>query len=327
MPDIVTLGESLIDMVSTQPGMGLVNSTEFEKAAGGAPTNVAAGVAALGVEAGLISKVGDDHFGAFLRQTLQDVEVDLGHFIMTPDYETQLAFVAISPEGVPDFSFHVKRSADQMLTADEIMPRYIEDAEIFHFGSITLISEPVRSATLRAIKLAGDAGLLISYDPNLRPPLWPDLDMAHQWITEGVGMCDVIKVSLEEMTFITGLEDPQRGMGALWDMGPELVAVTRGGEGCYYLTEHAFGEVRGFQVPVDETTGCGDAFVAGMLVWLLECEKDVSELEDADLQDLFSFANAAGALTATGKGAIPSLPSREEVHELLGIAPEDDEDD
>jgi len=326
MPDIVALGESLIDMVSTEPGMGLVNSTNFEKAAGGAPTNVAAGVAVLGASAGLISKVGDDHFGVFLRQTLEDVGVDLDHFIMTPDHETQLAFVAINDKGVPDFSFHVKRSADQTLTSDEILAQYIAGAEIFHFGSITLIDEPVRSATLRAINIAGDEGLLVTYDPNLRPPLWPSLDMAHQWICEGVAMCDVIKVSLEEMTFITGEEDPQRGMKALWDMGPELVAVTRGSEGCYWLTENAWGETPGFEVPVDETTGCGDAFVAAMLVWLLECESDVSELEEEDLQDLFQFANAAGALTATGKGAIPSLPSREEVHELLGIEPEEDEE-
>jgi len=324
MPDIVCLGEALVDMVSNQFGMGLVQSTTFEKAAGGATTNVAAGVAILGGTSGVISKVGEDHFGEFLRQSLWDVGVDMDHFIMTPDYATQLAFVAVDQKGVPDFSFHVKQSADQVLQVDELNTDYIEGAQVFHYGSITLINEPVRSATLRAIELASEAGCLISYDPNLRPPLWPDLDTAHEWICEGVELCDVIKVSEEELTFITGQEMPARGMRELWDMGPELVAVTRGPEGCYCFNGRYEGEIPGFEVPVDETTGCGDAFTAAMLLRLLEHEKDVSEMEPDDLDVVFRFANAAGALTATGKGAIPSLPSREEVHELLGIPSQED---
>lgn len=324
MPQIICLGEALIDMVSDQPGMGLVQSTSFEKAAGGAVTNVAAGVAVLGASAGLIAKVGDDHFGEYLRQTLWDCGVDLEQFLLTPDYATQLAFVALDEKGVPDFSFHVKQSADQMLTAEELDPLYIQEAEVFYFGSISLITEPSRGATLRAIDLADEAGLLISYDPNLRPPLWPSLDAAHERICEAVELCDVIKVSEEEMTFITGKEDPGPGMAALWDMGPELVVVTRGPDGCYYFNGGEVGESPGFQVPVDETTGCGDAFVAAMLVRLLEAEQDVSDLENEDLEAMFRFANAAGALTATGKGAIPSLPTREEVHELLGLPLEDD---
>jgi len=324
MPDIICLGEALIDMVSDQPGLGLVQSTSFEKAAGGAPTNVAAAVAVLGGSAGLICKVGDDHFGEFIRQALWDCGVDLAHFIKTKEYATQLAFVALTAEGVPDFAFHVKRSADQMLSAAEIDAGYFEEADAFHFGSITLIAEPVRSATLRAIEVAQDAGKLISYDPNLRPPLWPSLDVAQEWIIEGVKLCDVIKVSEEELRFITEIEVPERAARALWDMGPELVAVTRGPRGCWFFNGRHFGESPGFQVPVEETTGCGDAFTAAMLVWLLECERDVSELEYEDLEELFRFANAAGALTATGKGAIPSLPTRDEVRELLGMASEED---
>lgn len=324
MPDIVCLGESLIDMVSDQPGMGLVQSTSFEKAAGGAPTNVAAGVAVLGADSGIISKVGEDHFGEFLRHALQDCGVNTDAVIITPEHATQLAFVAVTAKGVPDFSFHVKRSADQMLSPGEIDPAYIESAEIFHFGSITLIDEPVRSATLTAIDIATEAGLLISYDPNLRPPLWPSLDAAHEWICRGLELCDIVKVSAEEMAFITGEEGPFSGVRALWDMGPELVAVTRGSGGCDFFNGRHDGESPGFEVPVDETTGCGDAFVAATLVWLLECEKDVSDLELEELQELFRFANAAGALTATGKGAIPSLPARDEVHELLGLPTSDE---
>ncbi len=324
MPDIICLGEALIDMVSTQPGLGLVPSTSFEKAAGGATTNVAAGVAILGADAGIISKVGQDHFGEFLRQTLWDAGVNMDHFLLTPEYATQLAFVAIDERGVPDFSFHVKQSADQMLMLEELNEDYIRSAEIFHFGSITLINEPVRSATLEAIDIAADKGALISFDPNLRPPLWPDLDVAHEWICRGMELCDVVKVSEQEMTFITGLEDPLQGMQALWEVGPELVAVTRGGDGCFYYNGEIDGESPGFTVPVDETTGCGDAFVAAMLVKLLESENDVSDMSAEELEALFRFANAAGALTATGQGAIPSLPTREEVHELLGIPSEEE---
>lgn len=323
MPDIICLGEALIDMVSLQPGMGLVQSTTFEKAAGGAPTNVAAGAAILGASAGLIAQVGQDHFGEFLRQTLWDVGVNLDGFLMTPDHETQLAFVAVNAQGVPDFSFHVKRSADQMLRSASLNAEYIQGGQVFHFGSITLINEPARSATLHAVELASDAGLLISFDPNLRPPLWPSLDEAHKWICHGVELCDVIKVSEEELQFITGQEVLRPAMRALWDMGPELVAVTRGPQGCCYLTDRHYGELAGIEVPVEETTGCGDAFVAAMLVWLLESEDDVSDLDEEQLQELFRFANAAGALTATGKGAIPSLPTREEVYELLGMGAEE----
>jgi fructokinase len=325
VPDIVCLGEALIDMVSAQPGMGLVPSTVFEKAAGGAVTNVAAGAAILGAQSGLIAKVGKDHFGEFLRQSLFDAGVDLDHFLMTPEYATQLAFVAVSPEGVPDFSFHVKRSADQMLEVAELRADYIESAQIFHFGSISLIDEPSRAATLHALEIAGDAGLLISYDPNLRPPLWPSLDVAHEWICEGVTYCDVIKVSEQELEFITGLDVPHRAMQAIWDMGPELVAVTRGPNGCWFFDGEEVGEVPGFEVPVDETTGCGDAFTAALLVQLLESEEDVSEITFDQLLEVFRFANAAGALTATGHGAIPSLPSREEVLELLGLSTDEEE--
>jgi fructokinase len=323
MPDIVCLGEALCDLVSNQPGMGLVHSTTFEKAAGGAPTNVAAGAAILGAEAGLIAKVGKDHFGEFLRQSLFDAGVDLTGFVLTPEYETQLAFVAVNSEGVPDFSFHVKRSADQMLAPEDLSSDFIAAASVFHFGSITLINEPARSATLRAIELAGDNALLISYDPNLRPPLWPSMEDAHHWICEGVRMCDFLKVSEVELAFITGLEDPQDAIRALWDMGPELVAVTLGPDGCMFYNGQILGTAPGVQVPVEETTGCGDAFVAASLVWLLECERDLSALTEQDLAEMFRFANAAGALTATGKGAIPSLPTRNEVHELLGLPADD----
>jgi len=329
MPDIICLGEALVDMVSTAHGLNLVQSPGFEKAAGGAPTNVAAGCAILGAEAGLIARVGQDSFGEFLRQTLFDAGVDLECFRLDPDYATQLAFVALDDHGVPEFAFHVKQSADQMLNLSDADMEYIAAGSIFHFGSITLINEPARTATLTALRHALDEGLLISLDPNLRPPLWRSLDDAYEAIHEVISQCDFLKVSEEEMTFLTGIEDLDQGIQALWELGPAVVAVTRGPAGCSVCNGDFVFDLPAFRVPVLDTTGCGDAFVAATLVQVLESGEDITDLDEAALRDTFRFANATAALTATAPGAIPGLPGRDEVAELLelGERPELDEED
>jgi fructokinase len=320
MPAVICLGEALIDMVSLEKGVDLIHAPGFEKAAGGAPANVAAGVAILGVPAGFIGKVGDDFCGRFLKETLYDAQVDLTNFILDPQHRTQLAFVTVLADGSPEFTFYIARSADMMLAPEELDASYIASAEVFHFGSITLINEPVRAATLKAVELATEAGALISYDPNLRPALWPDLETARREIVAAIDLCDVIKVSEVELEFITGTSQLAQGAASLLARGPELVAVTLGAQGCYFDNGRFQGHVPGFEVPVEETTGCGDAFVAAMLVRLLEHMRQGTEpgdLEEEQLRRLFYFANAAGALTATSKGAIPSLPVRREVEEFL----------
>lgn len=319
MPDIVCLGEALVDMVATSYGLSLVQAPEFHKAAGGAPTNVAAGAAILGASAGLIAQVGKDHFGEFIRQMLWDAGVDLEHFHLTPDYATQLAFVALDERGVPDFAFHVKQSADQMLEEAQVPDSYLRQAQIFHLGSITLINEPVRSASLKALEIAHDEGLLVSVDPNLRAPLWRSLDDAHEAITELVQSADFLKVSDQEMTFITAQEDLQSGIRALYDMGPELIAVTRGPEGSVIFNGRDFLEIPPFRVPVVDTTGCGDAFVAATLTRFVESDNDIGEMSVEELEDIFRFASASAALAATAEGAIPAMPGREEVLELIEL--------
>lgn len=319
MPDIVCLGEALVDMVATVMGLNLVQTPGFNKAAGGAPTNVAAGCALLGGSAGLIAKVGQDSFGEFLRQTLWDAGVDLEHFLLTPDYATQLAFVARDERGVPDFAFHVKESADQELSAQDLDASYVSSGQVFHFGTITLINEPARSATWRALEVAEEAGLLISLDPNLRPPLWPSLDLALETMLEAVERCDFLKVSEEEMRFLTGQDHLDSGLQALHELGPELVAVTRGPLGAAVFNGTEVLEFPAFRVPVLDTTGCGDAFVAATLVQLVAATADVADLTGDELSEIFTFASAAAAITATGAGAIPALPGREEVEELLAL--------
>lgn len=327
MPDIICLGEALIDMVSTAHGLNLVQSPAFEKAAGGAPTNVAAGCAILGASTGLIARVGQDSFGEYLRQTLFDVGVDLECFRLDPAYATQLAFVALSDQGVPEFAFPVKQSADQMLKLSDADLEYVAAGSVFHFGSITLINEPARTATLQALGHALDEGLLVSLDPNLRPPLWGSLDDAHEAIHEVIPQCDFLKVSEEEMTFLTGIESLDGGIHALWELGPAVVAVTRGPLGCTICNGESVFDLPAFRVPVLDTTGCGDAFVAATLVQVLESGEDITDLSVEALQEIFRFANATAALTATAAGAIPGLPGREEVEELLelGERPELDE--
>ncbi|MHB8994359.1 MAG: carbohydrate kinase family protein [Armatimonadota bacterium] len=331
MPDIVCLGEALVDMVATSRGLSLVQAPEFHKAAGGAPTNVAAGVAILGGSAGLIAQVGKDHFGEFIKQTLWDAGVDLSHFSQNPSYATQLAFIALDGGGVPDFAFHVKQSADQMLEPGQLDADYIREAQVFHLGSITMIADPARSATTAALEIALEEGLLISVDPNLRPPLWKSLEDAHDAITALVKVADFLKVSQEEMTFITGQDDLDAGIRALHAMGPELVAVTRGYEGCAIYNGRDYLEIPAFRVPVVDTTGCGDAFVAATLARVVDSDNDIGDMEAEELSDIFLFANAAAALAATAEGAIPSMPGLEEVQELLELGgielPDEEEED
>ncbi len=317
MPAIICLGEALIDMVSQGPG-DLAHAPGFEKAPGGAPANVAAGLGILGAEVGFIGKVGKDPWGDCLEETLRDCNVDASRLVRTEEEFTRLAFVWYTEDGQHGFMFHGKRAADELLTMEDLSEEYIAGSDIFHFGSITTIHEPARTATYDAVKIAGDHGCVISYDPNYRPTLWPDEKAALDAMTLAMELVDVVKVNEVELEFLTGETDIPVGAQKIYDLGPELVAVTLGGQGCYYHHSNAKGSVAGHAVEVVDTVGCGDAFVAGMLLSLYECERDISELTAEDLDSICVFANAAAAITATGKGAIPALPSRQEVDELLG---------
>jgi len=317
VPDIVCLGEPIVDMVATQPSRSLLEATEFTKAAGGAPLNVATGVARLGGSSGVIGKAGGDHFGDYIRQSLEECGVDVTYFLQDPEYATQLAFVAVDEDGVPDFSFHVKHSACQMLWPSEIDENYIRDAQVFHFGTISLINQPFRDTTREGVRIAAEAGIIVSLDPNLRPSLWPDMNEAFRWMSEAIHDCDVLKLSQEEMEFATGTSVLEEGVRTLYDMGPELVAVTMGAEGAYIYNGDDGQHVPGFQVTVADTVGCGDAFVAGMLLGLLESGQSEAEVDLYTLGKIATFANATAALTATGSGVIPSLPTRQQVEEFL----------
>jgi fructokinase len=313
--DVICMGELLIDFVPTQSGVSLVQAPAFKKAPGGAPANVAVGLAKLGVKSGFMGKVGDDDFGRFLAQTLADNGVDITALVFSDVARTALAFVSLTAEGERDFMFYRHPSADMLFEPAEVDEASISQAEIFHYGSISLISEPSRSATLHAVDVAVKNGLIISYDPNLRLPLWPGEEEARAGMMAGWRQAHLIKASAEEITFLTGEHSLSRGVAQLWHPELRLAVVTLGEQGCHYYTQQTQGHVPGFSVQTIDTTGAGDGFVAGLLsralarpaIW-----QDVAALEDA-----LRVANAVGALTTTQLGAIPALPDMEAVERLL----------
>jgi fructokinase len=322
MADIVGLGEALIDFVAGEPEVSLMDATTFIKAAGGAPANLACAAAKLGMSSAVISKVGDDPFGRFLERTFAAAGVDTSRMVFDPDYNTTLAFVSLGPGMVPDFTFYRSPSADVMLRESELDRDFIKSAKVFCYGSLSLISEPCRSATFAAIQAAKEGQAIISYDPNLRPALWKNLDEAKDGILQGTRYANIVKLSTEELAFVTGEQDTNTASKVLFDGHHDLklILATMGPEGCYYNNRAVHGKVPGFKVSTVDTTGAGDAFAAAALTeillrgWRLG---DLSQLPSDDLRDVCRFANAVAALTTTKKGAIQALPTRDEAYQLI----------
>ena len=325
MPDIITLGELLIDFVPTVSGVTLIEAPAFKKAAGGAPANVAAGLARLGVPTGFMGKVGDDAFGHFLAQTLKECGVDVRALRFSTEARTTLAFVSLRADGEREFIFYRHLNTDMLLVyaPEEVDTDYIRSAHAFHFGSISLITEPSRSATLLAIDTAKASGLRISYDPNLRLNLWPNAGAARDGLLLGWPHAHVIKVSEEELAFLTdldlaGLQD-LAGLEAaarkLWHPHLRLLVVTCGKAGSKYITPNFCGEVPGFAVQAVDTTGAGDGFVAGLLKGLYQHPQAAQD--ESLLREICRYANAVGAITTTERGAIPALPTAEQVERFL----------
>jgi fructokinase len=316
---VACFGELLIDFVPTVGGLSLADAPAFKKAPGGAPANVACGIAKLGGKAAFIGKVGDDEFGHMLCEVLKDNHVITNGVRFDSHARTALAFVTLRHDGEREFMFYRNPSADMLFQPDELDIELLQQASIFHYGSISLITEPSRSTHLEAMRIAKEAGALLSYDPNLRLPLWPSADAAKEGIMSIWDQADIIKVSDEEVIFLTGA-DPKDDAHNLKMMpaGCRLMLVTEGAEGCRYYTPKFHGQVGGLKVQVVDTTGAGDAFCAGLLSQLA---KSPSIVEDEEkLREALTFANACGAITTTERGAIPSLPDNQTVSRLLSTA-------
>ncbi|BDG01635.1 PfkB family carbohydrate kinase [Anaeromyxobacter oryzae] len=320
MAEVVCVGELLVDFVPTVSGTGLADAPAFKKAPGGAPANVAVGLARLGTSSAFMGKVGDDAFGLFLARTLLDAGVDVGPLRLSAEARTALAFVTLRADGEREFLFYRNPSADMLFAPEEVDADAIRAARALHFGSISLIGEPSRSATLRAVALARQGGALVSYDPNLRLALWPDAAAARAGMLRGWEEAEIAKVSEEELDFLVGTRDLAAVRRALWHDRLRLVAVTRGAAGCTFVTRDLAEDVPGFAVQTVDTTGAGDGFVAGLLHRLLAAP---GALDDPrTLREACRFANAVGALTTTERGAIPALPTLPRVEALLaGVRP------
>lgn len=322
MPDVICLGELLIDLVSTTTDLPLADCPAFQKVPGGAPANVAVALARLGIDTGFVGKVGDDPFGALLIRTLQEVGVDTSRLMTGRRVRTSLAFVARRSDGTKDLAFWRHPGADLLLTVDELDFSYLLSASVFHFGSVSLSHFPVREATLAAAHRAHESGLLVSYDPNVRLPLWDSAEEARTWIWHAMKFAQVVKLAAEEWEFVTGTTDFLEGARKVRAEGPLLVVQTRGEDGCAFATDAVHDEVPGFSVNTVDSLGAGDAFVAAMLHGLMGLRADqppgfLATLAGEQLTTVFRFANAAGALTTTRVGAIPAMPEALSIRRML----------
>lgn len=321
MSQLICLGEALIDMIA-EPGYSLGTSPAFRPHPGGAPANVSVAASKLGIQTAFFGKVGDDAFGRHIASVLAGFGVDTGGMRFDAEHRTSLAFVAVNESGVPEYSFYRSPGADMMYETGDVDTHRIRRSQALHFGSISLLDEPSRSATLFAVRLARECGALVSYDPNLRPPLWKDPDLALSRTTEGARHADIIKLTDEELKKLVGSSDPAVGADMLMCRMPllQLVAVTLGERGCYWRTARHEGHVAGHPVRVADTVGCGDTFDAAMLAQLLvmQVTRDtLASLESERLKSVFAFANAAAALTATRPGAMQAAPTEGMVEVFL----------
>ncbi|MBQ7228214.1 MAG: carbohydrate kinase [Clostridia bacterium] len=318
--DIVTVGEVLIDL--TQTGVDERGVRTLAANPGGAPANVAVAASRLGTKTAFVGCIGTDAFGDSLRETLEKDGVDTTGLIAHETIPTTLAVVTVNPDGERSFTFYRRPGADICLERSAIPESLIADAPILHFGSVSLTDDPARTATLEAAKDAKAAGAIITYDPNYRPALWMSEEDAIRWMRAPLDMVDVLKISDEETALLSGYEAPDAAAEALTDQGIRLVLVTLGPDGVYYRYQPEDGEaltctVPGFQVTVADTNGAGDTFFGAFLSKLSQRENGLDDFEADELEADLTFANRAASLTTSKPGAIPAMPTLEEVEAAL----------
>jgi fructokinase len=307
MAKIVAIGELLIDFT---PYGADTSSMLYQCNPGGAPANVLAMAAKLGVETAMIAKVGRDGFGDFLVGSLQKEKIDTTAVTRTREALTTLAFVTLDESGNRSFSFCRKPGADILLSEEDVPVSLISGASIFHFGSLSFTDEPARGATLSALGIAREKNLIISYDPNLRPDLWTSLDEARKQMLVGLSYADIVKISEEELYFISQCSDFEEGVRWFSEKGTSMFFVTLGSKGCYYQWHRHSGFLPAYEAKAVDTTGAGDAFFGAVLYRICNIRREeLSELSGDEVKSIADFANAAGALTVSKKGAIPALPS------------------
>lgn len=314
MHDITALGEILIDF--SVEGTSSSGRALFEQNPGGAPANMLTQASRFGMSCAFIGKAGDDMHGRFLKGVLDSEGIDTSSLILDPAFPTTLAFVDIDEKGERSFAFYRKNCADAMLSGEDIDTELIASSGIFHFGTLSLTDEPVRSATVKALNAAGEAGAIVSFDPNYREMLWERRDDFVKMCLEVLPLCDMVKVSGEEALLITG-QEPEKAPEAILSMGPKLCAVTLGEGGAILSDGRHTLRGDGFAVDAADTTGAGDSFWGSLSAVLLRERMDPAGLSRDELEHLLETALGASAICVTRRGAIPAMPTDEEVRLFL----------
>ncbi len=320
MGNLFSIGEILIDFIPHQKGIALKDVDSFTRVPGGAPANVAAAVAKFGGTASLITKVGQDAFGDFLLERLAEAGVKTDKIRRTKRANTGLAFVSLRDDGERDFSFYRNPSADLLLEPSEVNADWFGQGDVLHFGSVDLVDSPMKKAHVKAIIAAKRHGAIISFDPNVRLPLWDSPKQCRETIQEFIPTAHIIKVSDDELQFITGIADKSIAINSLFTGSVLAVVLTKGAKGAELYVQNEKYTSSGYSVKVEDTTGAGDAFTGAFLYQLLSWGAGQDNLEallKEHHQQLLAFANASGALVTTGKGAISALPTKDEVLALM----------
>lgn len=312
-PSVLCFGELLIDMIATNTG-SLTQSDGFLKKFGGAPANTACGLAKLGIPVSFMGKVGDDPFGQFLKQTLEANHVQTNHLILSNDFPTTLAFVSLTETGERDFVFY-KGAHDQINPNEVTLPK---DLSLFHFGSLTQITDMAKKTTDNLLKQAKKQKIIISYDPNIRESLWKNVLLAREVILETAKHVDILKVNEEEALLLTGTKNIEAASKKLFSKNLDALFITLGSKGCYYKTKNFEGLVSsGLSINAIDTTGAGDAFNAGYIYARLREGKKFSDMDQQTLEKQLKQANIIAALTTTKKGAITAFPTQKELQKHL----------
>lgn len=309
MKDIVAIGEVLIDL--TQKGVDELGVAQYAANPGGAPANLAVAAARLGASTAFVGKVGRDAFGNYLRTVLEENQVDTTGLVADEKEHTTLAVVSVDETGERSFSFYREPSADVNLKAEEIPAALLKDTRLLHFGSVSLTAEPARSATIYAAKKARENGCLVSYDPNYRASLWPSEEEAIREMKNALPLCDILKISDEELPLLTGTTDPAAGSEILARLGIRLIFITLGANGAFFRLGEETGSVPGIKVKVGDTNGAGDTFFGAALSQLVK--ENLNTLTLPRLAEIAAFANKAASITTSRHGAIPAMPRLEEL--------------
>lgn len=300
---VTCVGEAIVDFVSTRSGTDLAGAPAFEKAPGGAPANVAVALVRLGTPASFVGAVGADPFGKFLARSLSKEGVETGGLVRKAQYRTRLAFVALGLRGERDFTFCERHPADEQLRPVDVDLKRLGASRIVHISSFLLLKEPARSTALRLARLLKKGRCLLSFDPNHRPSLWSSQALAKSLLVRMARHSDILRLNEEEAQLLSGRRRTDAAADALLELGPRLVIITAGESGCRYRTAQFRGSVRAFPVKAVDTTGCGDAFLAGILHGLSASGSSPENLTEEELRLLCLKANAVGALTSLTRGA------------------------